>query len=73
VQEQLTAEDERPLIEISAPLSLDAINHRFWKMLQRFEPFGPQNRSPVFWAKNVVDTGKSNLLDNNHVRLTLRQ
>jgi single-stranded-DNA-specific exonuclease len=73
VQEQLTAEDERPLIEISAPLSLDAINHRFWKMLQRFEPFGPQNRSPVFWAKNVVDTGKSKLLDNNHVRLSLRQ
>jgi single-stranded-DNA-specific exonuclease len=73
VQEQLTVEDERPLIEISAPLRLDAIDHRFWKMLQRFEPFGPQNRSPVFWAKNVVDTGKSKLLDNNHVRLSLRQ
>jgi single-stranded-DNA-specific exonuclease len=73
VQEQVSLEDERPLLEISAPLRLDEINHRFWKTLQRFEPFGPQNRSPVFWAKAVVDTGKSKLLDNNHVRLSLRQ
>ena len=33
----------------------------------------PDNRNPVFCAERVVDTGYSRVLDNNHVRLSLRQ
>jgi single-stranded-DNA-specific exonuclease len=70
---KITPENESPVLDICAPLRLDAITPDFWKMLRRFEPFGPQNRNPVFWAKDVVDTGHSRRLDNNHVRLSLRQ
>jgi len=49
------------------------ITPEFWQMLRRFEPFGPQNRNPVFWAEGVTDTGRSRLLANNHVKLSLRQ
>lgn len=73
VRNNLPVEGEDPLIEISDKLYLDDITPVFWRMLQRFEPFGPHNRSPVFWATNVVDTGKSKVLDNNHVRVSLRQ
>lgn len=63
---------EEPLIELSAELRLEDINAAFWRMLKRFEPFGPQHRSPVFFARRVVDSGRSKLLGNNHVRLSLR-
>jgi len=73
VQDKLSPGDETPLIDISDHLRLDEITPEFWRMLRRFEPFGPGNRSPVFWASNVVDTGKSKVLDNNHVRVSFRQ
>ncbi|MEI6410716.1 MAG: single-stranded-DNA-specific exonuclease RecJ [Bacteroidota bacterium] len=72
VRRHLEVEDESPLIEISARIRLEDITPGFWKMLKRFEPFGPHNRSPVFWASGLVDTGKSRQLDNNHLRLSVR-
>jgi single-stranded-DNA-specific exonuclease len=41
-------------------------------MLKRFEPFGPHNRNPLFFATDVMDTGHSRLLDNNHVRFSIK-
>jgi single-stranded-DNA-specific exonuclease len=73
VRTNLKKDEETPLVEISAKISLDDITTEFWSQLKRFEPFGPNNRNPVFWASNVQDTGKSKQLDNNHVRLSLRQ
>ena len=72
VQQQLTLESEQPILEICSPLPLEDITPAFWKMLKRFEPFGPHNRNPVFYASNVTDTGHSRLLDNNHVRFSLK-
>lgn len=64
---------EAPLIEISAKIVLDDITPDLWYELKKFEPFGPENRNPVFWASDVIDSGKSKILDNNHVRLSVRQ
>ncbi len=72
VQAQLTLEQETPVIELSAQLRLDELTTKFWRTLRQFEPFGPLNRTPVFWAENVIDTGHGRRLDNNHVRLSLR-
>lgn len=68
----ISPENENPSIDICAKIRLDDITHRFWNVLRQFEPFGPHNRNPVFWAENVVDTGQSRQLDNNHIRLSLR-
>ncbi|MCH5596556.1 hypothetical protein [Niabella ginsengisoli] len=37
------------------------------------EPFGPENMTPVFIARNVVDTGFSKIVKENHLRLVVRQ
>ncbi|MBV6443278.1 MAG: single-stranded-DNA-specific exonuclease RecJ [Haliscomenobacteraceae bacterium CHB4] len=70
--QHITPENEHPVLDICAGIRLDDITPKFWQMLRQFEPFGPHNRNPVFWAEGVVDTGHSRRLDNNHVRLSLR-
>lgn len=72
VQEQIDETSERPILEICSRLQLEYITPSFWKMLKRFEPFGPNNRNPVFYATDVVDTGNSRVLEHNHVRLSLK-
>lgn len=72
VSQNIKLESESPALDICAKIRLDDITPKFWRMLRRFEPFGPHNRNPVFWAENVVDTGQCRLLANNHVRLSLR-
>jgi single-stranded-DNA-specific exonuclease len=71
--QHISPENENPAIDICAKIRLDDLTPKFWRLLRQFEPFGPQNRNPVFWATAVMDTGKSRLLQNNHVRLSLRQ
>jgi single-stranded-DNA-specific exonuclease len=71
VNERLLPEDVDPLIEICAEIKLQDINRTLVRRLQRFAPFGPENRAPVFMVCNVVDSGYSRLLDNNHVRLSV--
>lgn len=73
VSQSIAPEMEDPQIDICTKIRFDEITPEFWKMLRRFEPFGPHNRNPVFWAEGVSDTGKSRLLENNHVKLSLRQ
>ena len=72
VRQQISDIAENPVLEICSALQLEDITPAFWRMLKRFEPFGPHNRNPVFYAEDVEDTGSSRLLDNNHVRLSLR-
>ena len=72
VKERLTVEQEIPVIDLCARVNLDTLTTKFWRTLRQFEPFGPLNRTPVFWAENVIDTGHGRRLDNNHVRLSLR-
>ncbi len=71
VNERLLPEDENPVVDICAEIQLHDINRSLVRRLQRFAPFGPENRTPVFMVRNVVDSGYSRLLDNNHVRLSV--
>jgi len=73
VSNSIVLEQESPTIEIASIIKFRQITATFWAKLKQFEPFGPANMSPIFWAENVVDTGHSKVLDNNHVRLSLRQ
>jgi len=73
VSQSIAPELEYPQIEVCTKIRFEDITPEFWKRLQQFEPFGPQNRCPIFWAEDVYDTGNSRLLANNHVKLSLRQ
>ncbi len=73
VRETLPARAETPELEIAGQINFADITPAFWRVLQQFAPFGPGNMTPVFWASGVRDTGRSRLLANNHVRLSLQQ
>lgn len=62
-----------PEILVSSELNLEDLTLTFWKKLEQFAPFGPQNRNPVFVSRNVEDTGSSKILKNNHLKLAVRQ
>lgn len=73
VSGSILPEIENPQMDVSAKLRFEEVTPEFWKMLKRFEPFGPHNPNPMFWAENVSDSGKSRILENNHAKLSLRQ
>ncbi len=62
-----------PEIEIDTTLSLQAINPRFYHILQQLEPFGPGNMRPVFISRNVSDTGFSKLVKDSHIKFHIYQ
>lgn len=76
--EEIVAADFRPemvepVVEVCTELDFEKITPQFWKILREFAPFGPGNKNPVFWTKNVVDSGGSRDLGRGHLKLSLRQ
>ncbi len=62
-----------PEIVIDAEISFEDITWPFYNILCQMEPFGPENLRPVFIAKNVVDTGYSKIVKEQHVRFSLKK
>lgn len=64
-----------PEISIDAEIDLTDITPKFYRILKQFEPFGPGNMTPVFFSKNLRDSGfgKSIGADNTHLRLFVIQ
>ncbi|MBC7524504.1 MAG: single-stranded-DNA-specific exonuclease RecJ [Flavobacterium sp.] len=64
-----------PEILIDASIDFAEINPKFIRLLNQFEPFGPQNMTPVFLTKNIKDTGfaKSIGQNNEHLKLFVKQ
>ncbi len=73
VSESISNEDLVPKLYVDAPLKLSQITPKFYRILQQFEPFGPDNMAPVFTTKNVIDYGRSRTVgkDGKHLRLTV--
>ncbi|GET45307.1 single-stranded-DNA-specific exonuclease RecJ [Capnocytophaga felis] len=74
IAKTLPKELKSPKITIDTKLPLEKINQKMFNILKQFEPFGPQNMPPIFYAKNVIDTGFAKQIgkDNSHLRLTLK-
>ena len=64
-----------PEISVDAEIELSDINERLIRILNQFEPFGPQNMTPVFMCKNVKDTGYGKTIGQNdeHLKLFVKQ
>jgi single-stranded-DNA-specific exonuclease len=62
-----------PEIVIDAEISLKDIKWPFYNILCQMEPFGPENLRPVFIARNVMDTGYSKIVKEQHLRFSVRQ
>lgn len=64
-----------PEVSIDAEINLSEINERLIRLLSQFEPFGPQNMSPVFLTKNLTDTGYAKAIGSGeeHLKLFVKQ
>ncbi|MCS4225172.1 single-stranded-DNA-specific exonuclease RecJ [Sphingobacterium sp. BIGb0165] len=60
-------------IQIDAKLHLKDIDAKFFRILQQFEPFGPQNESPIFLSKKVSSVGQAFPVGTNHLKMTVVQ
>ena len=75
VEESILPEMRTPEIEIDAEINFTDITPKLIRILKQFEPFGPQNMTPVFMTSNVKDTGYAKTLgaDDEHLRLFVKQ
>ena len=75
VQETIPPDLLTPEIAIDAEINFTDINPKLVRILKQFEPFGPQNMTPVFWSKNVNDTGYGKTIGQNetHLKLFVKQ
>jgi single-stranded-DNA-specific exonuclease len=60
-----------PEIAIDAEINFEAITPKLTRILQQFEPFGPQNMTPVFVTKQIKDTGYGKPIGQNDEHLKL--
>lgn len=75
VQETIHPDLLTPEISIDAEIDLADINEKLVRMLKQFEPFGPQNMSPVFLTKNLKDSGYAKAIGakEEHLKLFVKQ
>ena len=64
-----------PEISVDAEISFADITPKLTRILKQFEPFGPQNMTPIFLTKNVKDTGYGKPMgqEEEHLRLFVKQ
>ena len=62
-----------PEIIIDAEISLKDIKQTFYDIISQMEPYGPENLRPVFITRNVINSGYSKIVKEEHIRFSLRE
>jgi len=75
VESTILPEMRVPEIEIDAEINFSDITPKLIRILKQFEPFGPQNMTPVFMTSDAKDTGYAKTLgsEEEHLRLFAKQ
>jgi single-stranded-DNA-specific exonuclease len=75
VNSTITEEQLVPRVFIDTELSFSEISEDFFKVMNQFQPFGPDNMSPVFVSRSVFDTGTGRMVGSSgeHLKLDLCQ
>ncbi|MGN6640748.1 MAG: DHHA1 domain-containing protein, partial [Mucilaginibacter sp.] len=73
VSTTITTEQLVQEIRIDAELGLKQIEPRFFRILNQFAPFGPENMAPVFLSRNVYVSGRAGLAGEQHLKMTVIQ
>ena len=70
VAQTLTATQKAQTLDVDVALPFTAITPKLLRILKQMEPFGPENRSPVFYTDGVVDNGFAKLVgqDKSHIK-----
>lgn len=75
VQKTIAPELLIPEISVDLEINFCDITPKLIRLLKQFEPFGPQNMTPVFMTKNLKDTGYAKPIGQNdeHLKLFVKQ
>lgn len=75
VQETIHPDLLIPEISYDAEIELSELNPKLMRLLKQFEPFGPENMTPLFLAKGLMDSGYAKTLgtDNEHLKAFVKQ
>ena len=73
VAASITEEQQIPRVDIDIEIDLQDINDKTLRILKQFAPHGPENMTPLFVAKNVIDTGWGKVVGTNHLKLDIFQ
>jgi len=75
VSETITPDLRVPEISIDAEIDFSDIDDKLIRILKQFEPFGPENMTPVFIARHLTDSGYGKAIgqDEEHLRLFVKQ
>lgn len=60
-------------IQIDTPIDLNDIDQRFWKILKQFQPHGPNNMRPVFYANDIELVGYPSIVGKGHLKFKVKQ
>ena len=80
VKNTISEEQEQQTITIEAELtpedfrldSSTSIFPKFYRLLKQMAPFGPKNMRPVFVMRNLLDTGYSRVVGEEHLKFNLK-
>ncbi len=75
VQNTLHPDLRTPEIEYDAEIQLTKINPKLIRILKQFEPYGPQNMTPLFLVKDLTDSGYAKTLgaEEEHLKAFVKQ
>ncbi|GGE13271.1 single-stranded-DNA-specific exonuclease RecJ [Psychroflexus salis] len=69
VKNSIQPEQLQPKLNYDLELNLADITPKFYRILKQFAPFGPGNMSPLFYSKNLKDTGYAKGVGKNEEHL----
>ena len=75
VAERISKDELTPKLTIDTVLPLSRITLKMYNVLKQFQPFGPANLPPIFYAENVIDTGFAQRIGKNseHLKLNVKE
>ena len=74
VSESITEDQLSPKIDVDMEIDIDAVDDKLFRIIKQFSPFGPQNLSPIFVSRCVVDNGYGTRIgaDKSHLRINTK-
>lgn len=73
VTRTITDEQLVPQVMVDMELDFADIDEKFHRILEQFQPYGPENLAPVFMTRKVYDTGTGRVVGSSgeHLKLEL--
>lgn len=73
VSNSITPDQLIPKIKIDTQIQFTDITPKFYRILRQFQPYGPENMTPVFITRNLMDAGSKRVgRDLEHLKVSVK-